>query len=632
MNNHHSTSNSNTTINRLRDILNEYRGRPLDENLSEKIENVFLGLEAGVAEQGADITKISRNRKPQKERRQFKRRNNDKIIDVIGIGIGLCLLDKDLKITWTNQTLCDWLNLNELPVNNFCHDIYHCNETGTGICPAKNVFNGNASSIVESWIESKDKKRMCVQHVAVPILDEDGNIKNALILTIDSTESEKTVHRLLLLKKLGKAMQGTLHLDKLLHLILTCVTSGYAFGFNRAILFLINKELNVLNGKFAVGPSSHEDAYRIWKEISNKYGSLKDILDKLDYSHNIDTPLNTMTKLMVYSLSDTKEVVVSCAKEKKPIIIKEAHNDPRVTEEFRKALGVDEFVCVPLIAKNEPIGVIVADNAYTGEPISADLVNTLTMFANQAALAIENAETYKKLEDKIYQLTETQQRLIRSEKLVAIGSMSSYVAHEIRNPLVTIGGFAKSLSRFAFTDPKIKTNIDIIFEEVKRLEKILNNLTDFGKPSTLEKVDTHICEIMEDTCTLMENYFYEKNIRLHKEYETNIPQIHVDPTQIKQVFLNILMNAVEAMPDGGDVNIKIRPTNESVEIDITNSGKSIPEGLLQHIFDPFFTTKQQGTGVGLSVSLQIIENHGGDIKAQSKHGEGTTMLITLPIK
>ena len=628
MNNHHSTSN--TTINRLRDILNEYRGRPLDENLSEKIENVFMGLEAGVSEQGADITKISRNRKPQKERRQFERRNNDKIINAIGIG--LCLLDKDLKITWTNQTLCDWLNLNESPVDNFCHDIYHCDKAGTGICPATNVFNGNVSSMIETWIESKDKKRMCVQHVAMPILGEDGNINNALILTIDSTESEKTVHRLLLLKKLGKAMQGTLHLDKLLHLILTCVTSGYAFGFNRAMLFLINKELNVLNGKLAVGPSSHEEAHQIWKDISNKYGSLKDILDKLDYSHNIDTPLNTMTKLMVYSLSDTKEVVILCAKEKKPIIIKEAHNDPRVTEEFRKALRVDEFVCVPLIAKNKPIGVIVADNAYTGEPISEDYVNILTMFANQAALAIENAGTYKRLEDKINQLTETQQRLIRSEKMAAIGSMLSYIAHEIRNPLVTIGGFAKTLSRFTFTDSKITTNIDIIIEEVKRLEKILNNITDFAKPSTLEKVDMQICEVMENTCILMENYFQEKNIKLHKEFETDVPSISIDPAQIKQVFLNILINAVEAMPDGGDLNISIKSGIESIEIDITDSGKSIPQDLLQNIFDPFFTTKPNGTGVGLSVSLKIIENHGGNIAVESKHGKGTRMSLILPIK
>jgi hypothetical protein len=210
--------------------------------------------------------------------------------------------------------------------------------------------------------------------------------------------------------------------------------------------------------------------------------------------------------------------------------------------------------------------------------------------------------------------------------------MSSYVAHEIRNPLVTIGGFAKTLSRFTFTDSKIKTNIDIIIEEVKRLEKILNNITDFGKPSTLEKVDTQICKIMEDTCILMESYFQEKHIKLHKRFEANIPEISVDPGQIKQVFLNIIMNAVESMPDGGDLDVIIKSVYKSIEIDIIDTGKSIPQRVLQNIFDPFFTTKPSGTGVGLPVSLKIIEDHGGNIDVKSKHGKGTRMLLTLPIK
>jgi len=418
----------------------------------------------------------------------------------------------------------------------------------------------------------------------------------------------------------------------LLHLILTCITADYSFGFNRATLFLINKELNVLNGKLAIGPASSEEATRILKEMSDSHNSLTDIVDKLDYSHNIDTPLNTMTKLLVYSLADAKEVVTLCTKEMKPIIVKDAVKDPRVSNEFRKALGVNEFVCVPLIAKNEPIGVIVADNVYTAEPISDERVNTLTMFVNQASLAIENAETYKSLEDKIDQLTETQQRLIRSEKLAAIGSMSSYVAHEIRNPLVTIGGFAKTLSRFTFTDTKIKVNIDIIIEEVKHLEKILNNITDFAKPSKPEKIDVQLCEIMENTCLLMENYFQEKHITLQKKYETGVPEAPVDPTQIKQVFLNILMNAVESMPDGGKLDVKIKSIDGSVKIYIVDAGKGMKQDVLQNIYDPFFTTKPSGTGVGLSVSLKIIEDHGGTIDAISEQGKGTTMLLTLPIK
>ncbi len=626
MNNDLSKTNSETTITKIRNLLNEYRGVPLDESFLKKIEEICLDLRADSTQKDTEYPEVS---KDLKERRKLERRSKDKIIDVIGVG--LCLLDNELKITWANQTLSDWLHLTESPLGKHCHDIYHCDEVGTGSCPATSVFNGKAGDIIETWIESENRDKMCVQHVAIPIRNGEENINSVLILTIDSTESEKTVHKLLLLQKLGEAMQGTLHLDKLLHLILTCVTSGYAFGFNRAMLFLVNKEHNVLNGKLAVGPSSHEEANQIWKELSSKYSSLKDIFEELDFSHNIDTPFNTMVKLMVYSLSDTREVVISCAKEKKPIIIKDAVNDPRVTQEFRKALGVNEFVCVPLIAKNETIGVIVADNIYTAEPISSDPVSTLTMFVNQAALAIENAETYKRLEDKINQLTETQQRLIGSERLAAIGSMSSYVAHEIRNPLVTIGGFAKTLSRFTFTDPKIKTNIDIIIEEVKRLEKILKNITDFGKPSTPEKIDIQISEIMENTCILMENYFQGKNINVHKEFETDVPEISADPIQIKQVFLNILMNAVEAMPDGGNLDIKIRSGIESIEIEIVDNGESIPKEVLENIFNPFFTTKPNGTGVGLPISLKIIEDHGGKIDVKSILGKGTTMLLTLPV-
>ncbi|ODS34418.1 MAG: two-component sensor kinase [Candidatus Scalindua rubra] len=564
------------------------------------------------------------------EQIQDERKIFDNVMDIIRAG--LCLLDENLRIIWANNNLRDWLDLKESPVGKHCHDIYHCSEVETDNCPAVQAFKGKEDHIIETWVTTKAKKRMCIQHVAIPITNKKGVIDNVLLLTGDVTESEKLMHRLLLLQQFGEITQGTLHLDKLIHLILTCITASYSFGFNRAMLFLINKEHNVLNGKLAVGPSSSEEATQIWKEMSSKHNSLADIIDKLDYSHNIDTPLNTMIKLMAYSLSDTREVVVSCAKGKKPIIIKNADNDTRVTEDFRKVLGVNEFVCVPLIAKNEPTGVIVADNAYTREPISEDRVNTLTMFANQAALAIENAETYKRLEDKINQLTETQQRLIRSEKLAAIGSMSSYIAHEIRNPLVTIGGFAKFLSSFDFTDSKIKTNIDIIIEEVKRLEKILNNITDFSRPSTPEKVNVQICEIIENTCILMENYLQEKHINLHKDFESDIPQIFVDPIQMKQVFLNILMNAVESMPDGGDLDVKIKSANESIEIDVIDNGKGIPQESLQNIFYPFFTTKPNGTGVGLAVSLKIIEDHGGNIDVKSKYGKGTTISLTLPIK
>jgi signal transduction histidine kinase/PAS domain-containing protein len=624
------------TLSKIRKLIDNSKGVKSDDDLLGSLGDLCENLETQLKDWRAETARLSIENKVKSESEileeqiQEERRIFDNIIQVIGAG--LCLIDKDSKITWANDTLKEWLNLSESPVGNHCSDIYRCNVVGTNKCPAVQIIKGKEGHVIQSWVTTKTNKRICIQHIAIPFTNNSGGIDNVLLLTVDVTESEKMVHRLLLLQQFGEITQGTLHLDKLLHLILTCITADYSFGFNRAMLFLINKELNVLNGKLAIGPTSSEEAARILKEMSKSHNSLFDIVDKLDYSHNIDTALNTMTKLMVYSLADTKEVVTLCTKEKKTIIVKDAAKDTRVTDEFRRALGVNEFVCVPLIAKNEPIGVIVADNVYTAEPISDDRVNTLTMFVNQASLAIENAVTYKSLEGKINQLTETQQRLIRSEKLAAIGTMSSYVAHEIRNPLVTIGGFAKALSRFTFTDTKIKVNIDIIIEEVIRLEKILNNITDFGKPSKPEKVDTQICEIMENTCLLMENYFQEKHIELQKKYEADIPEIPVDPTQIKQVFLNILMNAVEAMPDGGTLNVNIEVVDGSIRIYIIDAGKGIQQCVLQNIYDPFFTTKSSGTGVGLSVSLKIIEDHGGTIDAVSEHEKGTTMLLVLPIK
>ena len=630
------SSNQVGTLNKIKKLLSKSRGKVLDDKLLGSLEGMCadLGSQLKKGEVGTKNLSVKKGEKEEskilEEQIQEEREIFDNVIEVMGAG--LCLIDKKSKIIWANDTLKEWLNLSESPVGGHCSDIYHCDVVGTDKCPAELVLKGKKGCIIQSWVRTKARKRMCIQHIAIPITNKNSETSNILLLTVDVTESEKMVHRLLLLQQFGEITQGTLHLDKLLHLILTCITADYSFGFNRATLFLINKELNVLNGKLAIGPSSSEEATRILKEMSDTHNSLIDIVDKLDYSHNIDTPLNTMTKLLVYSLADAKEVVTLCTKEKKPIIVKDAAKDPRVSDEFRKAMGVNEFVCVPLIAKSEPIGVIVADNVYTAEPISDERVNTLTMFVNQASLAIENAETYKSLEDKINQLTETQQRLIRSEKLAAIGAMSSYVAHEIRNPLVTIGGFAKTLSRFTFTDSKIKVNIDIIIEEVKRLEKILNNITDFGKPSKPEKIDTQICEVMENTCMLMENYFQEKHITLQKRYETGIPEVPVDPTQIKQVFLNILMNAVEAMPDGGKLDVNIESVNESIKIYIIDAGKGMQHGVLQNIYDPFFTTKPSGTGVGLSVSLKIIEDHGGTIDAISEQEKGTTMLLTLPIK
>ncbi|HDZ12653.1 MAG TPA: response regulator, partial [Bacteroidetes bacterium] len=286
------------------------------------------------------------------------------------------------------------------------------------------------------------------------VLREDSNeISGLLSIWEDVTQIEKQTYELSILRQVGQALQRTLNLPELLHLILTSITAGCALGFSRAMVFLIDPEKNVLEGKVGVGPMSEEEARAVWNEISKDHANLEAFLEK--YGTNIpheESSFGKMVQNVKIPLTEENNVLVKTIREKKPFKIDNAWENPLVPKDFEETFQEDSFVTVPLSAKGRVIGIIVADNKYSEFPIEDDRVELLMLFANQAALAIENAEAYKKLEDKVAQLNEAferlqeaQDRLLRSERLAVIGKMAAHVAHEIRNPLTAIGGFARRI-------------------------------------------------------------------------------------------------------------------------------------------------------------------------------------------
>ncbi|MDN3512477.1 MAG: ATP-binding protein [Candidatus Jettenia sp. CY-1] len=552
------------------------------------------------------------------------------IIDALDAG--LSILDKDLHIIWSNKILSDMLNLKYNPIGKACYEVYKCGCSDITNCSALKMLSHGERQYSETQLITEKGERQYIKNISVPIRNEKDDIIFLIKFSIDVTEKEEKIRQLSLLRKLSELMHGTLQIDRLLHLILTCVTAGTALGFNRSRLFLVDKERNIVYGKMAVGPSSWEEAYKIWGEIANKYERLEDLIRASEDNYRDDTPLHMITRLMAYSLTDEKELIVSCIKSKKPILEKNAFYNPNINKKFVSMIDANEFVCVPLIVKEEAIGVICADNFYSCKPITEEHVQLLSTFASQAALAIENAEAYKKLGEKIQQLGETQERLIRSERLAVIGNMAAYIAHEIRNPLVTIGGFARAILRTSDQNNQTRQSIEVIVEEVKRLEKILANIMDFSKPYEPVKILSQINEILENTCSLMEPYFKSGNIQLTKKLDTKIPKIIMDSTQMKQVFLNIIKNAVESMPDGGMLTVETMPEGKYIKINIIDRGKGMTAKTMKNIFTPFFTTKMDGTGVGLAVSQKIVDDHGGYIKVNSALSEGTTFSIYLPVK
>ena len=546
---------------------------------------------------------------------------------VEALDIGLCLMNKELNITWANKKISEMWGVSEPVVGMACPEIFQCRDI---VCPAQKAFERGEGRFHDIRILTKEGRRRYIENIAIPMKDTRGEVKRVLLLSMDITDREKRIHQLSLLSQLSDALQYTLKLEKVFQLVLTCVTAGHALGFNRAMLFLLNHERDAICGKVAIGPSNLEEAYGVWQEIS-KHPTFEGLLGDVVELKPLESELSIKTTLMAFPVSDDREIVVRCLKEKVPQVVGDANNDPRVTEEFRNAIDAKEFVCVPLMVKGKAIGVIVADNVYSAEPITEEHVHILNMFAKSAAQAIENAETYQELEDKMAQLTETQDRLLRAERLAAIGEMASYVAHEIRNPLVTIGGFARSIKRLGSNDENIDTSSKIIVQEVGRLERILDNIRDFTRPAEPLKARVHINKLMEDTLALTEGYLREKDIVVRKELGDDLPETLADPSQMKQVFLNLVKNAAESMTEGGILTVKTYVEENSIKIDFADTGEGVPSEIKGKLFTPFFTTKTGGTGVGLAICQKIVDNHEGKLIVSSAEERGSVFSVLLPV-
>lgn len=561
----------------------------------------------------------------------------DKLDDVLrgivtALDAGLSVVDTNLNILWTNENLRRMLHSKHNLVGKKCYEVYGCECKEVNHCSSIGSLSRGERQVSDIQLITEKGGRKYIKNISIPVKDEKGSVEYFLKLSIDITEKEEKISQLSLLRKFADMMQGTLHIDRLLHLILTCVTAGTALGFNRARLFLLDKERDVIYGKMAVGPSSYEEAVKVWSEIASKYENLEDLISASEDKYQEDTPLHATTRLMAYSLEDESEPIVSCVINKKIIWGRNAFHDPTMSRNFVNMIGADEFVCVPLIAREEAVGVICVDNLYSRKPITEVQVQMLILVASRAALAIENAEAYKKLEEKIKQLEDAQERLIRSERLAVIGNMSAYIAHEIRNPLVTIGGFARTISRISNQDNHVRQSAEIIVEEVNRLEKILANITDFGKPLKPAKDVFLVNELLENTCSLMGPYFKGSNIQLIRKFNTSVPPVVMDLTQMKQVFVNLMKNAVESMLYGGTLTLETTAEDEYVIVNVIDTGKGMSAETIQHVFEPFFTTKADGTGIGLAVSKKIVNEHGGSLIVKSSGQRGTTFSVYLPIK
>jgi PAS domain S-box-containing protein len=620
------------------------------------------------------------------------------------------------------------------------------------------IKNGEVLKDIETVRKTKNGKLIDINLTLSPIKDSSGRIIGISGIARDITEKKRMQKELLRkndelqrLLFISSAMRGTLELDRLLRMVLTAVTMGDGFGFNRAMLFLVDENRGVLKGAMGVGPSSYEEAWQIWAQLSMEYKSISEMFEEIQKGPlKKDYFMDRLCCGIEISLEDDT-ILARAVKERKPYNVTNVYSEPLSDPIIIQQLGSIAYAVVPIISRDKVIGVLWVDNLYSRRPITDSDIEFLKGFVDHMASAIENAKLYEQvmeaeqelenifesISDLVYinssdytikkvnkavlekvqkpiqevigkkcyevfhgmtepwkkcphyktlktnkasieevedpylggtflissspifdttgnilgtvhivrdvtEIKKLREKVASAERMAALGEMAAKVAHEIRNPLLSIGGFARRLEKKL--DGEMKENAKIIVSEVQRLEGILNDTLSFVKTTRLNKIKTNIGEIIENVINLVEPVIYDKGNTLIKEIESPV-ETFVDYDRIKEAILNIVNNANQAT-DHGTIIIRLKterrhaPPNlfgiskeeRIVVIEVEDNGCGIKKEDLDRIFDPFFTTRPTGTGLGLSITKRIVEEHGGKIEVESQYGKGSIFRIYLPIE
>ena len=318
--------------------------------------------------------------------------------------------------------------------------------------------------------------------------------------------------------------------------------------------------------------------------------------------------------------------------EREPLFFKEVQ--PHLKDDIPEMEILKELdckLCVPLISRNELVGILILGPKKTNLRFVDSDLEFISVLADQLTVAVENAILYENQKNMNAELRKTQQQLVQSEKLAALGQLSASVAHEINNPLGIIKNYLQILSENTDEDDSNQHNLEMIKEEVNRIARIVKSLLDFSRPEKNKMTIVDLSATLKQTISLLDKEFLSKSIKIKKELPDNLSPVMGSEDQLKQVFLNLLVNSKDFMPQGGEVIISARNTDQSVEIEFSDTGCGIPEENIPRIFEPFFTTKQEGkgTGLGLWICYGIMQRHGGTIQVRRKE-KGTSFRLTFP--
>ncbi len=471
-------------------------------------------------------------------------------------------------------------------------------------------------------------------------------------------ELEEAHFRIQLLHQLSMKMNtvylSTLELEEILQAILVGITANEGLRFNRAFLAMFNDDNTMLEGRLAIGPDCRESAAQVWEDLHAKDYKLLDIIkDAREQCNSEQRTVNRIVKKMLVPATDVDNILIKSAKERRSIKVSRDNGSVPVPFERRgenradhatlpiprdliELLGEDTFVVVPLFSPRRAFGVIIADNFVTRLPILDDYIRALELFASQASLAIEQSHLYMDMQKQILELEALNQEidqnkdmLVKAERYSALGQMAAQMVHVLRNPITSIGGVSRILAK-KIEDPEYEKYLSVMVKETDRMESTLQDLFDFVTQAEFHKELAPLYPVIRKTLLLMQSQITRQGIETHLDLPEPDPLLEMDVRQMRQMFLHLVKNSVEAMPEGGSLSIAATKTDHEVTITITDSGIGIDDSNLSVAKDPFFTTKTYGTGMGLTMVERIVKGHDGNFVLH-RLPAGVEVQIRLPL-
>jgi len=479
--------------------------------------------------------------------------------------------------------------------------------------------------------------------ICSPYREESGEIIGVLGIMQDVTDSskrkaelEEAIFELSIMSQVSEALSSTADLEEVLKIILTGVTANQGLGFNRAFLFLVNESGDQLEGKIAIGPGSPEEAGQIWARLSKQQKTLKELLD--DYSERENQSNYSLTSSIAgwkIPLSETS--IFSEALSSGAGINVDAHQElSEKSVEILQRLSTSNLAIAPIVGKGKNLGIIVADNRITGKKISVSDVELLQTFANHTSVAIERSRLYDnlaahaaELEVINRQLAESQEQIIRVEKMSVIGELTSSIAHELRNPLTVIGGFA-NLMITSGGNESCAEYLNIILSETKRTENVLHQVLDFSRASRTKTQEIDFNQLVTRTAELLPSKLKHRSKPPLIKVDNQPLAVWGNPDQLQHALLQFMLVASEELTDDCRLELSTCLNENAVRsiIGFIAAEDSRPKVIkvLKQIFGNNTGTQK----LSVIVAGETIRYHGGNYGIEGAQDELPRIFIELP--